>query len=939
MKTRYAVATPVLAVALVACGSAPQQRAPAPSIKTLTRQAPAEDQLPVVQSQQVAADPQKAVENYQKLLALHPDQATRREALRRIADLGIQMQDSAGNPDSIAIQRSIGIYQKLLQEEPTDPENDRVLYQMARAYQNIADVDRALQTLQRLEQQYPNSTVIADAHFRSGEMLYQLGRFTESEKEYRAGMVFGNGSPFYEPSEYKLGWSLYKQGRYAEDIAVYFDILSRLLPPGELENTKTSLAQVAPGKAEMATDSLRVVSLSLAELGGGKGAREYFARHGGEPVYYPLVYNALGELFLEKKRYTDAANAYAAFVQAHASSPLAPAFQSRVISAYQDGGFSDQVVIEKERYVNAYAPTAPYWAGRPPTPEAVAAVRQDLEDLGRHYQAAAQAQAQKDPAAARTHFIAAAGWYSKIIELYPNDPKLPEVNLLMADSLYDGGRTRDAAQQYMKTAYERGNHPKAPEAGYAAVQAYQRLASESQPADRPGVLRESVAATTKFADTFPTNPQVASALTRAAQDLIEIKDYDNAVTVARRVLQLNPPATSEQRSQALGVAADARFAQGNYAEAETAYTSLLPQTAPGSVQHKAVVEQLAAAIYKEGEAARKAGDLRTAASNFLRIGTIVPDASIRPNADYDGATALVGLQDWPAAEQALEAYRSRYPTNPLSADADKQLAAAYQKDNKPAQAAVVYQRIAARPSESPDTRREAMWLAAKLYDSAHQSAQAATAYEAYVNAYPQPVDRAMAARQYLADYTLSINDQTRHAFWLNAILGADNGNAADSPYRLQAAQAVLDLGRTAAADARKLQLTTPISNSLPARKKATENAVQLLTRAASYGFIETTTAANYELGTVYQDFGKALRDSERPHNLGAEEREQYDLLLEEQAAPFDDQAIRAHEGNLERINQGLWNDWIRKSVDALAVLAPAKYAKREQRQEIYEALP
>ncbi len=936
MKSRY-VAAPLIVAALAACGTTPEKK-PGPSISTLAKQnAPGDDRLPVVQSEQVAADPQKAVENYQKLLALHPDQKTRAEALRRIADLGVQTQDAAGNPDPAALQRSIGIYQKLLQENPSDPNNDRVLYQMARAYQNGGDVDRALQTLQRLEQQYPNSTVIADAHFRGAEMLYQLNRFPEAEKEYRAGMVFGLGSPFYEPAEYKLGWSLYKQQRYAEDIGVFFDILTRLLPPGELENTKSSLAQVAPGKLDMAHDSLRVVSLSFAELGGGKGIREYFARHGGEPAFYPLVYNALGELFLEKRRYTDAANAYAGFVQAHPSSALAPTFQSRVISSYEQGGFSDMVVTEKERYVNLYSPNAPYWSGRSPTPEVLTAVRQDLEDLGRHYQARAQGEKQKDANAARNDFIAAANWYSKILSLYPNDPKLPEINLLLADSLYDGGRTREAAEQYMKTAYERGAHPKAAEAGYAAVQAYQRLATEVQPPDRAGVLRLSVAATSKFADSFPTHPQVASALTRAAQDLLEIKDYDNAVAMAKRVLQVNP--TPELRGQALGVVADARFAQGNYVEAEAAYASLLPQTAAGSPQHKATVEQLAASIYKQGEAARAAGDLRAAANNFLRIGTVVPEASIRPNADYDGASALVALQDWPAAEQALENYRARYPNNPLAADADKQLATAYQKDNKPAQAAAVYQRIAARQTESPDTRREAGWLTAKLYESAHQPAQAAAAYEAYVNAYPQPLDRAMEARQHLADYSLSINDRVRYAYWLNAIVGADTSGAANSPYRLQAAQAVLELGRIAAADARRLTLSLPLNNSLPVRKKATETAVQYLTRAAGYGFADTTTAATYELGAVYQDFGKALRDSERPHNLGAAEREQYDLLLEEQATPFDDQAIKAHEGNLDRVKQGLWNDSIRKSVDALAVLAPVKYAKREQRQEIYETLP
>ena len=946
MKLRFIAATLLPVAILVGC--APEAAKPTPAIRTIASQTqPAPDKLPVVQSERVSPDAQKAIENYQKLLALHPDPKTRAEALRRIADLSVEVQDNSGNPDPAAVQRAIGIYQKLLQELPGDPGNDRVLYELARAYQSLNDTERAMQTLRSLEHDYPNSSYIADARFRGGEMLYQGGHFPEAEAEYRATLVFGQGSPFFEGAQYKLGWTLYKQSRYAEDIAVFLEILGRVLPPGELNDPKSTLAQVAPAKSDMARDSLHVVSLSFAELGGGKAVRDFFARHGGEPAYYPLIYNALGELFLEKRRYTDAANTYAAFVEAHPSSPLAPGFQGHVIAVYQDGGFVDQVVREKERYVTLYEPSAAYWNGREPMPEVATAVRKDFEDLGRYYQARAQAKLKKDPkdptatASAQPDFLAAAGWYRKIIQVYPDDPKLADVNLLYADALYDGGKTREAAEQYMATAYTRGSYAKAPEAANAAVQAYQRLAREVPPAERPAALHLSVDASVMLADSFPNHPQVAAVLTRSAEDLLEIKDLDNAVTIADRVLKLNPPPPADLRGQALGVVADARFARGNFPEAETAYGALLQQTPASSPERKAVVEQLAASIYKQGEAARKAGDLRAAAGHFLRVGTVVPDASIRPNADYDGAIALVGLQDWPAAEQALEGFRGRYPTNPLSADADKQLAAAYQKDNKPAQAAAAYLRVAARTTESPDTRREAGWISAKMFDDAHMTPQASAAYEAYVNANPMPADRAMEARQRLADFALAANDRTRYAFWLNAIVAADSGagGSAADPSRVRAAKAYLELGRIAADQARAIQIGQPLKTSLPIRKKATEAAIDTLNRAGAYGFAEVTTAAGYEIGRVYQDFGKALRDSERPHNLKAEEREQYDLLLEEQATPFDDQAIQAYSGVLNRVKQGLWNPWIRKSVDALADLAPAKYGKREQRPELYETLP
>lgn len=69
--------------------------------------------------------------------------------------------------------------------------------------------------------------------------------------------------------------------------------------------------------------------------------------------------------------------------------------------------------------------------------------------------------------------------------------------------------------------------------------------------------------------------------------------------------------------------------------------------------------------------------------------------------------------------------------------------------------------------------------------------------------------------------------------------------------------------------------------------------------------------------------------SERPEGLDAEELEQYDLLLEEQAYPFEEKAIDLHEQNASRAAQGFYDEYVRRSYEALAGLKPARYAKQE----------
>ncbi len=756
----------------------------------------------------------------------------------------------------------------------------------------------------------------------------------------------GASASFFESAQYKYGWSLQKQSKYDKALPVFFTILDRELPPGELEDPEAALKAVPKDKADLASSSLRVTSLAFAALGGGNAINDYFTRSartngGAEPRFYPLIYNALGDLFVEKRRYSDAAVSYAAFISRYPTHPSAPKFQTRVIAAYADGGFNDLVVREKERYVTAYEPSASYWTGRQPTAEVLTTLRASFEDLGRHYQARAQAQQQAGKTAEATKdFIAAAGWYQKILGNFPSDPKIADVNLLFADSLFDGGRTADAANQYLKTAYNYGNHPKADEAAYAAVQAWQRLAKEVPAAERPAALRQSVDASLKLADTFNSHAQWTVVVTRAAQDLYEIKALDEAVKVAERLMARTPAATAEQRKLALGVIADSRFAQARYPEAEAAYGNLVALLAPNAPERKLAVDQLAASIYKQGEAARTAGNLRAAAEAFLRVGATVPDASIRPNADFDAASAFLTLEDWPKAAATLEGFRSRYPNNPLISDVDKKLAATYQKDGKPAAAAAAFSRIAQRTTEGQDTRRESAWLAATLYDEAKMAAPTAKAYEYYVGNFALPLDRGITGRRRLADLSLAASDRGRYLYWLNELVKADTnaGAARTDASKLVASQASLELAMAAAQDARGIKLSLPVEKSLPARKNATELAVQALNRAAAYGYAETTTAATYELGIVYRDFSRALIESERPKGLKPDELEQYQLLIEEQADPFDQKAVEAHEANLKRIGQNLWNANIAKSVKALGELAPGKYGKREIREDSYDTL-
>jgi hypothetical protein len=92
------------------------------------------------------------------------------------------------------------------------------------------------------------------------------------------------------------------------------------------------------------------------------------------------------------------------------------------------------------------------------------------------------------------------------------------------------------------------------------------------------------------------------------------------------------------------------------------------------------------------------------------------------------------------------------------------------------------------------------------------------------------------------------------------------------------------------------------------------------------------------MAEVYGEFSRALLESERPSDLGPADRQEYEEVLEEEAYPFEEQAIEVHLKNLELMSAGVFNVWIEKSLSRLAVVMPGRYAKFEESSGLIESV-
>lgn len=919
------------ALALAGCAS---KRAndddQAPTLKTMSGR-----EADVPDDKGIKADVGDAIVAYRKFLEIAPKAQQRAEAMRRLGDLEMDAADSrvlsgaTASPDySLAVAR----YQEFLKEHPQDPGNDRVLYQLARAQEQDGKLEAAIKTLDRLVAEYPQTQYLDEAQFRRGEILFATRDYPRAEAAFAAVMKADSGTPFQERALYMHGWSLFKQARLEEALHSFFGVLDR---KSTLRSDATELADIQEltrADRELVDDTFRVMSISLQNLQGAASIPPYItddARRG----YEFRVYQQLGELYIKQDRVKDAADTFGAFVKQQPLHAQAPQLQARVIEIYQANGFATLALEAKKDYVSRYGIDSEFRKANPEGWErARPLVKAHLTELARHYHALAQ----KSKASA--DYQEAVRWYRAYIGSFPDDPDTAQNNFLLAELLFEDKQLLEAATEYEKTAYGYPAHAKSADAGYSALLAYAGLEKAAGAAELPKVQRTGVGSALRFAKAFPADPRAGAVLTNAAEKLFTLRD-GRATEVAQLVLKLDPPAAPEQRRVAWTVISHTAFDKAAFADAEKGYREVLALTPERDAKRNELVERLAASVYKQGEQARAAGNLRGAVGHFDRVAAVAPTSSIRVTAQYDAAAALIALKDWDAAIRALEEFRRANPNHPLAAEVGPKLALAYLEKGQGAQAAVEFERLAAN-SKDPKLAQSSLWQAAELYEKSGSRSSAARAYERYLKLYPGSLETSVEVRWRLAQMAKADGNHAREFALMKEIHQLDLAGGAKRTDRTRylGGTAALAMAEPLAEAYRKVALVEPLAKNLKLKKTKMEQALQAYAAAANYGVADITTAATYHTAALYQDFGKAMLSSQRPKKLNKAELEQYNVMLEEQAFPFEEKATELHEVNAKRAASGIYDKWVQESFKSLAALRPVRYGKLERSESVIDAI-
>jgi TolA-binding protein len=884
-----------------------------------------------------------AREGYRDFLDLvSSDPALRAEAMRRLGDLEVeateadQLIENIESLDTRGFDNAVELYQMLLEAYPDYRRNDTVLYQLARAYEIGGRTDEALAVLNELVTRYPDTAVVDEVQFRRGEMLFLRKSYNDAEMAYREVVEYGDTSRFYEQSLYKLGWSQFKLAWYEDSLSPFFELLDLKLAGVEIGEGDERLATLKRAERELVEDTFRVLSISFSYIEGAESIDAFLAQR-GLPKYTYIIYSNLGDLYLEQERYQDAAETYEAFVTQDPYHPKAPVLQVQVIEAYKQGGFPSLVLDGKKSLAERYGMDGPFWIRNPREEnEAVAGhLKSNLTDLAQYYHAEAQRDGRK------SDYQQAANWYRKYLDYFPGESDTANTNFLLAEILYESEEYGDAVTEYERTAYGYPFHEKSAEAGYAAILAYREHEKVLSGVAKDEWHQAYLDSGLRFAETYPEHPESGAVLTTVAEDLFRQNRFGLAIAVGQSVVGKQPPVKPELARTAWTVIAHSQFDLANYTDAESAYYSLRNFTpADDAVASRAIKDRIASAIYKQGEMARDAGDLETAVTHFRRLGQAVPDSAIRATAEYDAAAALINLQAWDRASVVLEEFRRDHPDSEFADDVTQKLAVTYLESGQVGQAAAEFERIADTASSTDDVRREALWKASELYEQTGVLAAEQRVLNNIVRRYPNPISESIEARARLLEIAVQTGNEEERIARLEELVEVDASAGAQRSDRTRylAATASLDLAEPVRKRFEVVKLTQPLADSLKLKKELMEDVISAYTGASNYGVAEITTAATFRLGEVYEQFSSDLMESDRPTNLEADALEQYEILLEEQAFPFEEKAIDLYKANADRAADGVYDDWVKRSFGRLAGLMPARYAKEERSEDVLTAL-
>lgn len=473
----------------------------------------------------------------------------------------------------------------------------------------------------------------------------------------------------------------------------------------------------------------------------------------------------------------------------------------------------------------------------------------------------------------------------------------------------------------------------------------------------------------QFILTFPNNERSLALATQAAQYAFINKAYDLVTMYSDFVLakyQADIPSQLARESQGMAkstpaswsqtalkqiqinsqLKADSFYQQAQYREAEQHYQLALNYVAVNSEKWQEMRNLLSSCIYFQGQAIAKHNPL-LAVEYFLKISTVVPESSYLKSAEFTAANILLEQAQWQKAIVVLSRFKKLFPTHEYSRTVSIKLVKAYEKSEQWSLAAQQLLLIADEPNTarySHELKREAQYTAAEYFLKADEIEQARLAFRTYAHQYPEPFEIAQEVRYKLSEFYLASKEPNKQYFWYRKIIKhheaaqSNKSQVVNNRALFLASKAAMGLGSAHQQTFSWRKLTLPLQKSLQSKQSSMKNAIGYYQKVLSYEMAAFVPQATYHLGQMYNQLSIDIMNSQRPDDLDELALEEYELLLEDIAIPFEDKAIEIHTNNAKRSWDNVYDAWVEKSFSELAIMEPALFNKKERISNVVQSI-
>ncbi|MDX1551608.1 MAG: tetratricopeptide repeat protein [Marinobacter sp.] len=865
-----------------------------------------------------AISPAEVARRYQRLFDNSDEPEVRIDALNRLSNIQMVTEQDvsfSNEREQQVYRQALDSYESILDRGSYQGRLDELLYQMAKAHAYTGQADESVDRLRQLVGLYPSSSLVPEARFRIAESAFSAGDYAVAESEY-SRVISGEGTESLKTkAQYMQGWSQYKQGPTAWERAgeTFLAVLDRF------SDETDRFRQIPADEVGLVNDTFRIIALMAADARGAESLAQWLNRVGGRGYDY-LLYDRLADYYAGKARYQESVAVNRRFVDNHPGHPAVPAFLAQNVDVWLMAGRSDQALEARARYVKAFADEERYRM-------ITGADRQRWQDFSRlladyHYDRA------EDSAAGfrQQQFQLAADYYRQLASRI-TDPG--EVLRLSGDAFLQAGEYQDALTAFRHAAYDTDEYSGAADAAWAAV-VLQRGAVDSR-YGLAATLEDLAQEADRFAATFPQDRRLPGLHADIANRMQAQNRQSDALRFAEAAIA-HPAANVQERYSAWLVSGNAYVASDSFGLAENAWRKSLALLGSSELQDRqgedsqSLQRQLASSIYYQGEQAATEGKTDQAVAHYQRVESVLPGSDIAIKGRYDAANTLLQAQQWQAAVNELNRFRADYPQHELANTVSEKLVFAYQSSEQPVRAAD--ELMTASGGESPSWERQLR--AAELYHQANASERRNRIYVAWLNS--------EAVALTVSDADAHLRNQTMRQRLVEGGVEAYRYRAElveqelVSQWRSEdtlawAARAAMVLGEREAERFAEVALQHPLGPALEKKQQALEAARSRLSQAEQLDGDALGSEILYRRAELYRVMADDLMASEAPSELNELETMQYQMLLEEEAYPFEEKAIKLHARNHQRVADGVFDHWVEQSLQVLAKLFPGRYER------------